>query len=142
MKSNYPLFNGRASVSGIVETPDGKTCTVIHYITVDQEKAINDKGFSFLDLFIESKREKVQKDLEKRLKKATIPMRLDPAVIDGAEIRTRFASLTLDDGTSKKTYEVEVIRGRSQSSGDVFAMMGELAGPRHTGFRYIKIVDE
>ena len=68
-------------------------------------------------------------------------MRLDPSLIDGAEIRARHAQSDFGDGVRRRTYEIEVIRGRSQASGDIFAMMGELAGTRHTGFKYIKVFD-
>src|SRR3989338_65510 len=136
--NEYPIFNGRASVSAIMEDVNGKVFTVVDYLTIDQEKAIN---INFLDLISEPKREKAQKDLEARMKRAVIPMRLDPSLIDGAEIRTRYAQINTGNGVMKKTYEIEVIRGRSQANGGIFATIGELDGPRHTSFRYIKVLD-
>jgi len=140
-KDKYPLFCGKVvSVPAILE--QGSTIyTLVDYLTIKDEPSEGEVRQVFFSKLLGLKEGVEKKEqLEKKVKRASIPMRLDPSVIDGCDIRARFGQLQIDEeGTKVKTYEVEVIKGRRDSSGDIFSA---LAQPRHTGFRYIRILEE
>jgi hypothetical protein len=149
-KEKYPIFCGTVvSVSAIIEQ-NGDYVTVIHYLTEkdhpteEEIKEITPLGP--LSFFLEKSREKINQRLQDKVKGAVVPMRVDPSVILGAEIRTRFGQLNLEElgeGAAVKTYELEVIKGKSHHTGDIFSGLAEhFEGPPHSGMRYIKILDE
>lgn len=151
-RSEYPIFCGRViKVAGIIEEDRG-VFTVVDYMTQKDEPTEKEsQGIMFSKVFgtgasklLGHDVEKKEESIKDKIKRASIPMRLEASVIEGAEIRTRFGQFNLEEcgeGKIADTYEVEVIKGRSQAGMDGFSLIAELAdGPRHTGFKYIKIL--
>jgi len=142
MSNEYPLFHGKVvSVPAIVEQR-GKVLTIIDYLLPSEEEELQEQAGSLFHIMTSKGRDEAQEALKNRVHRAVVPMRLDPSVIDGCDIRASFGRFT-EGEVSYKTYEVEIIRGRSQAGGDPLAMLGEiLDNPKHTGFRYIRILEK
>ena len=146
----YPIFSGRVlNVLGIVEQK-GEYVTLIDYmspkdeLTEDDEKKVMPLGI--LSLFVEEHRDKFAETLQERLKRAIVPMRVDPSVILGAEIRTSFGQINegeYGEGQVARTYELEVIKGKSQAGSDPFLGIVEMYDRTpHSGMKYIKVLKE
>lgn len=144
-KDKYPIFSGKVvGVPAILEE-GSEVYTLVDYLTPNDELSEAEEKeampLGLLSAFIEEHKEKLKQKLQDRVKRALIPMRLDPSIISGADIRTRFGELNEMDygeGLVAKTYELEVIKGRPKI-GDIF---GALSEPDYIGFRYIKILRE
>jgi len=146
MDVEYPIFHGKVvSVPAIIEHGD-TVMTVVDYLLPSEEEELRKKTGNLFHLMTSKGHDEAQEALEKAVHRAGVPMRLDPSVIDGCDIRSSFGRYTVnEDGQKKtyKTYEVEVLRGRSQAGGDALAMLGEVIGsPKHTGFKYVRILEE
>ena len=140
-KSQYPIFCGKVVGVPAIMEKEGMTFTLVDYLTIKDEPTEEQARKLFVgQVLLPAESAKLEAELEKKVKRAVIPMRLDPSVIEGADIRARFAELKVEgQAENAKTYEVEVIKGRRESSGDVFASLGQ---PRHTGFRYIRLIED
>lgn len=144
-QEKYPVFSGRVvNIPAIVEG-EGDTITLVDYVTIRDEPTIS-VGELFMTLVIPEEKGKLEKDLSSRVQRAVIPMRLDPSLILGAEIRTRYGEVNAGDYGSEKiarTYELEIINPASRPGADVFSTLSDMAmGRPHTGFKYVKILDE
>ena len=144
--NKYPLFSGKViSVPAIFEH-DGEKCTLVDYLLPTDEEALrestNDNAISAL--LIPGRKEELEGELSSRVKRAIVPIRLDPSIIQGANIRAMFSKFKDPESNKKyRTYEVEVLRGRSQAGSDAMAMLGEIVGNTpHTGFKYVRILEE
>ena len=111
-KEEYSLFCGKVvGVPAILE--EGSVIhTLVDYLTIkDEPKEEEVRQVFFLKLLGLKEGAVKEEQLEKKVKRASIPMRLDPSVIDGCDIRARFGQLQIDEqGTKVKTYEVEIIK--------------------------------
>ena len=146
----YPIFSGKVvNVPAIVEQ-DGEYITCIQYMTpkdeLTDEEAKKVMPLGTVSMFREEDRDKLNATLQERVKSAVVPMRIDPSVILGAEIRTCFGQLNegeCGEGKMARTYELEVIKGKSQAGGDIFASMAEhFDRTPHSGMKYIKILKD
>lgn len=141
-KNEYPVFCGKVVGVPAIMEKDGMIFTLVDYLTIKDEPTEEEVREAFAAQILSGgKDQKLEEKVQQKMRRAVIPMRLDPSVIDGADIRTRFGELKLEGRENAKTYEVEIIKGRSESSGDIL-ILASLAQPRHTGFRYIKFIDE
>ncbi|MBR9704487.1 hypothetical protein GOV12_03690 [Candidatus Pacearchaeota archaeon] len=149
-KLDYPILSGRVlSVPAVIEE-NGQFVTVIDYIPTgdemseDEMKKVMPGGI--LSAFVEEHKEKANQTLQERVKRAFIPLRIDPSVIDGAEFRTILGQINEGDygeGFIAKTYELLIIKGKSRAGGDIFSGLAEhIDGPPHSGMRYIKVLKE
>ena len=146
--SEYPIFSGRVvSVPVIIE--DGEMCsTVISYVTPKDEPSEEEMKKLFplgpLSMMLPEHLEKANEKLENRVKTATVPLRIDPSIVLGAEIRTRLGEINPAEhnGEVLKTYELEIIRGKRRYSGDIFSDIAQRNYSEHTGLRYIKVLRE
>ena len=139
--NKYPIFSGNVlSVSGVIEM-DGETYSIIDYITVKDGEEVDksrDLGAAFVALFSESKMNKLEEKLKEKISRVVVPLRIDPEVLRGANVRARFGKVA-----GRRTYEVEVICGRSSNNQDPFMAMAEVVGKTpYTGFKYLKFIDE
>jgi hypothetical protein len=145
---DYPIFSGKVlGVAAIVEE-NGEYVTLIDYMTpkdeLTEEDRKKDMPLGMLSVFVEEHRDKMAKTLQERVKRAAVPMRVDPSVILYADIRTSFGQLNegeYGEGQVARTYELEVINAKSQAGGDMFASMAEhFDRTSHSGMKYIKIL--
>ena len=136
-RSQYPVFQGKiVSVSAVLEDDNGVYSIVDYFLSGEEpdEKEIRAGFFQEL-LNSVGKNEGVPapSELEKKIKRVVVPMRLDAYVLNEAEVIARFGWIRSGD-QKKDCYEIEVIKGRLESSG-IFPV--EI----HTGFKYIKVFD-
>jgi len=147
---DYPIFSGKVlGVPGIIEG-NGEYLTILDYMAPKDELTEEERKkampLGLLSIFREEDREKMAKTLQERVKRVVVPMRLDPSVVLNAEVRTSFGQLNqgeYGEGQVAKTYELEVIQGKSQAGGDMFASLAEhFDRTPHSGMKYIKILTE
>jgi len=146
----YPIFSGKVlRVPAIIEDK-GEYVTLVEYLSprdeLTGEDIKKDMPMGILSFFIEEHREKMAKTLQERVKRVAIPLRIDPSVILNAEIRTSFGQINISEygeGQVARTYELEVIEGRSRAGGDMIASMVEhFDRTPHSGMKYIKLLSE
>ncbi|GEM_PF-5995934 len=136
---SYPIFCGKVVRVSEIVTIENNNFTIVRYLQAGDEPQLEQAQAMFLEsLFDGVGVGELGAALEQRVRRADIPMRLDPSVIEGADIRARFAELIID-GEKCQTYEVEVIKGRMDRSQSVLVATG-LNQPRHTGFKYVQVV--
>lgn len=137
--NDYPTFSGNVvSVSGFIEA-NGEIYSIVNFFTQQDKEEVNKTitpKISILTILSETKLDEVGKELEKKVSRVAVPMRLDPEILRGANVRAKFGKIG-----GRKTYEVEIIRGRVDFSGDPFADLAQHHRPNYTGFKYIKFLD-
>lgn len=147
MNEEYPIFSGRViNVPAVVDMGEEGVFTIVDYISVEKmpsdDEVKKTMPYAELSFLFEEHVDKAKKLLEDRAIRVIIPMKLDPSVILGAEIRTCFAQANsgeYGEGKSHDTYELEVIKGRSQAGGDFVVAMRERAkGEPFTGIKYVR----
>jgi len=150
MTEKYPIFSGRVlSVPGIVEE-NGEHSTIIDYLSPKDELTEEDRKkampLGILSIVVEEHRDNMAKTLQERVKRVVVPMRIDPSVILDAEVRTSFGQLNkgeYGENPLAKTYELEVIKGKSQASNDMFLGLAEMYDRTpHSGMKYIKVLKQ
>lgn len=144
-KGLYPVFCGRViGIPAIIEERNGVVFTLVDYVPIKNEMSEEEARRAFVSIALLGKTEDASEQLAKRAQRAVVPLRLDPYILEGSEIRARRAQMPAGVGeTMVPTYEIEVIKGTSRTGGDVMASLLESRiGARHTGFRYIKILGD
>jgi hypothetical protein len=149
-QTKYPIFSGRVvGVPLVVEEREGEVFTYIQYLTPNDEPTMDDVKealpLGILSMFDQKAMEKANETLAEKVNTAIVPLRVDPSVLHGAEVRTCLGQLNSQEygeGPSLRTYEVQVIKGTSRAGGDFLSGFAEMsAGTPHTGMKYIKILD-
>ena len=150
MAEKYPIFSGRVfSVPAIVEE-NGEYFTIIDYLSSKDELTEEDRKkampLGILSIVIEEHRDKMAKTLHERVKRAVVPMRVDPSVILDSEVRTSLGQVNkgeYGENPVAKTYELEGIKGKSQVGSDIFSGLAEMYGRTpHSGMKYIKVLKQ
>ncbi|MDO8556560.1 MAG: hypothetical protein Q7R96_05310 [Nanoarchaeota archaeon] len=140
--TEYPIFSGRVVHIPAVIEQGSSFATIIQYITLKDEPTEEETRKALFSSILPIPGGK-ELNLAQRIKSVAVPLRLDPAVLVGATIRSKFGELCLEGEAPQKTYEIEVVQGASRAASDPLMMLAEFASaPTHTGFRYIKILEE
>jgi len=133
---DYPIFEGKILAIGGQIFENDVTSSVIDYIPNGVEVPKPEFG----DIFFKHNMEEYRSALESKHQRVVVPFQVHPEMLNGSEVKAYFDELP-SDGQNVSVYVLEITKGRIKSGGDVFAMMGEIAGGReHTGFKYIKVL--
>ena len=134
----YPIFCGRViKVHALLEDESGSYSTIIKYLS-PQDQTIPFELANKIILGIVDDFE--LQSLEEKVQTVSIPLRLDPFVVEGAEIRTRFGKIHLDEEDEENTtFEVEIIEGSNRYLTDLHRLTNTTP---FSGLTYIKILTE
>jgi len=147
-QDNYPVFCGRViGVPAIIEDANGQSFTYIDFVPV--KKDLSEEQYK--KLMVNSLRGQEgmgnKLSLQERVERVVIPLRLDPHILTGGEIRGSYARLEavqkdvngISTKTFVRTYEIEIIKGALHGRGDVVDFLEHRP---HTGLRYVKILGD
>jgi len=143
-KNKYPTFCGRVlRISGILEDEEGEIFSIVDYVPIKSEITDEEERKIFASVLL-GKSEEVRGDLADKIKRVVVPFRLDPYILEESEVRARCAQMPVGPGGKMApTYEVEVIKGRSQArDNSQLSLFEREVGARYTGFKYVKILDK
>ncbi len=114
------------------------------YFAAQDTPQDDEEGSGMMDQLLQTERaQEYQESLEQRATRVFVPMRLDPYIVGGANVRVMFNTAEMGDGIVHRTYELEIIKGKSRAGGDPLSMLGEVMSKTtpYTGFKYVKILD-
>ena len=132
-ETKYPSFVGNViSISEIIEDEE-EVMSTVWYLEPEDMPSEGQALLEYIRSFREEDGIPAPSEIEKKAKRALVPMRLDPSVLEGCLVRAHVFQRNGDEN-KYKVYEIEILKG--QFTGSMFPV------ERHKGFKYVKILEK